>query len=94
MLHLKHTRFTPSSPGNYMVTVTVTENSEHSDASVSTTEKIVCVTGSPADKYRPLTTSSVQNATRYMNLLLPPDSLYMREGHLDILVMKQQWNWL
>ena len=56
--------FTPTSSGNYMVTVTVTENSEHSDASVSTTVKVVCVTGTPADKYRPLTASSAKKCNK------------------------------
>ncbi|WP_289199534.1 PKD-like domain-containing protein [Bacteroides acidifaciens] len=72
--------FTPSSPGNYMVTVTVTENSEHSDASVSTTAKIVCVTGSPADKYRPLTTSSVQKCNKVYEFTPAPGQFIYAGG--------------
>lgn len=86
--------FTPTSPGNYMVTVTVTEKSEHSDASVSTTVKVVCVTGSPADRFRPLTASSAKKATKYMNFLQLRVSLLIQLwAPMAIRETKQQWNW-
>ncbi|MCM1139716.1 MAG: cell surface protein [Muribaculum sp.] len=70
--------FTPSSPGNYQVTVTVTENSETSDASVSTAVKVTCVMGTPADRFRPSTAASAKKCNKVYEFAPAPGQFINR----------------
>lgn len=74
--------FTPSSSGNYDVTVTVSENSETSDASTSTTVKVVCVTGTPSERYRPATAASAKKCNKVYEFSPAPGQFINERGGL------------
>lgn len=69
--------FAPSSPGEYMVTVSVCDNNGKSSdnenpTTVNTTVKVVCVTGSPSERFRPMTALSSIDCNKVYDFTAAP----------------------